>query len=763
MNEQGPSQGVADQLLPHLHLISVTRYPVLPKLEPQRAIDLLMQAPKIARDDAPFCWQYLDTPQDGTIHLMWQPLVRLGTDMASDGYIWNGPEIMYQHDLGNGLTLEHYHYKAGFKPMEPYTMHSRRRYRLVPSSKVPHANHPPVDPSLFVVAWGPSESHDRMPASSVPVDNRTSYIMNFRAQMQRAGPIARKDFMLRDRGNYPQIPFRGFPQAPGPRQPMPQTMAYPPAHPPTKRGARAQQQQQAQQQHHAQHHPQQPHHPAAHSAIEYEDEEDTSRGDIFDSLTPRDVSMARYRQNYELMEEILCSPYRMGQIVMPDLGLGLKGELAGLTDGIFEAQGEGAHKTAPKKAYVGKLDGELADQFRKRVAEQIEATQTEIKALEAQHAKMMAEFESGKLLMRAERDLRGVSKKSDSGSGGDFWRLEGRADGIAEDGTISLGRGVDSKDLDQVVAEVEARVGRKAVAVQDVRRVQDGGYQEPVAPPLRVEPDPVLIEAQQQQQPLLDPMLNHPAASAGPPAASSMSRNPSHPGSQHSGVMVGDSDVDMGNTAAGLLDQMNPSGFSTTSTPVNNFPTPQPQLSAAQSNAGTPANAGMPSPHPPPPQPQAAPSTSQDVDMGNTETPASKEPTPPTAPDQGTGSGDWVVVPKNASDAASGSGVMGPSPNGGAGTPVPAPGGAPGGASTMGNPATVAQKPAATAAAAPASVPAAPTPNKPLTPGDFSNLGDLPGSSEFDLNMEMEDSAFGDAFHGVSESREGSGDVGSGI
>ena len=42
--------------------------------------------------------------------------------------------------------------------------------------------------------------------------------------------------------------------------------------------------------------------------IAYDDDEDTSRGDMFDHLTPREVSKTRYRQNHEWMEgEQTCS------------------------------------------------------------------------------------------------------------------------------------------------------------------------------------------------------------------------------------------------------------------------------------------------------------------------------------------------------------------------------------------------------------------------------------------------------------------------
>lgn len=65
-----------------------------------------MQAPLIARDKSPFCWQFLDKPADGTVLMTWQPLQRLATNFATDGYVWAPPEALYKHDLGNGLVRD---------------------------------------------------------------------------------------------------------------------------------------------------------------------------------------------------------------------------------------------------------------------------------------------------------------------------------------------------------------------------------------------------------------------------------------------------------------------------------------------------------------------------------------------------------------------------------------------------------------------------------------------------------------------------------
>lgn len=90
--------------MPHVHLISSYRYPAIPRLDFNEVAKWLMNAPQIARDQAPFFWTYLDKPADGTILLTWQPLSRLGTNFATDGFVWAPPEQIYKHDLGNGLV-----------------------------------------------------------------------------------------------------------------------------------------------------------------------------------------------------------------------------------------------------------------------------------------------------------------------------------------------------------------------------------------------------------------------------------------------------------------------------------------------------------------------------------------------------------------------------------------------------------------------------------------------------------------------------------
>ncbi|KAL2212268.1 SWI/SNF and RSC complex subunit Ssr4 [Sarocladium strictum] len=723
-----PSHSVPQELMPHVHLVSSSRYPAIPRLDPNEVAKWLINAPHIARDKATVFWTYLDKPQDGTVLLTWQPLQRLGVNFATDGYIWAPPEQVFKHDLGNGLILEVYINKAGFVPGEQYCTHTRRRFRLIPAPGNP--NPPQVDVSLFIVHYGPADPNDRIPANMIQHDERMNHLLQQRHYLTRGGQIRRKEFMLSDRVHWPSLPElinRQMAPQMTPRG-VPQQMAYPPqptVGPPAKRARHSQSQAQAQAQ------AQQAQMPGAGVPELPDDEEDITRGDIFDHLTPREISVARYRQNHEWMEEILSSPYRINQITPADLGLGLKGELASLTEGIFAAHAGGAQETSqlPEKAYVGRLDAGLADKFRQRVQEHIETTKSEIEKMQAEHAQALAEFKKGSTLSTKEKELRTLVE----GTGQEVWRVEVESRG--DNGKADNSNASEPKhSLEEIIKQAEEATGKKIQRKPTADRIQDGGYQIPVPEP---EPEPV-----QQPDVSADAGLNAPSTN--------MSRQPSNAGSQASAALLGDSDMDMGGTAAGLLDQMH-TGFSSNSTPINNFPTPQAQLSAAQSNAATPTNANVASPAP---QGQAAPATaSADVNMGGTEAEAKQSS---TTPDQGTGSGDWVVVPKEgaASDAAAGSN---------AGTAHATPSGE-------------AQKaPSSTETpSAPKPVSAAATPG--LTDGgydqnDFSSLGDLDTAGDalasfddggvsgndggdglgddLDLQMEMEDSAFGDAFHGA--------------
>lgn len=578
----------------------------------------------------------------------------------------------------------------------------------MPSSGQIHPNAPQPDPNLFIIHWGPADQNEIVPSNTIPYDQRIHAQMQQRQFLLKAGAIRRKEFMLSDRSNWPSLPeLTGRQMEPqmAPRG-VPQQMAYPPqgvAGPPAKRARHGQSQG-------GQAPPpgMQPMDPA------FDDDEDTSRGDMFDHLTPREISIGRYQHNHEWMEEILSSPYRLKQITPTDLNLGLMGELASLTQGIFAAQGGDAITKSPDEslAYVGRLDSGKADEFRTRVDDHLAKEKNEMEEMKKKYEAEIADMKKNSFLNTKEKELRSVH---DAGS--ELW--------MPHDGGEVKSEGM-KKTVEEIMKEIESSTGRKIESQPAVKCVQQGGYQAPAPEPEPVAPPPP--PPQQQQPP-------------------QMSRQPSQAPSHASGLVIGDSDMDMGGTAAGLLDQLG-TGFSAHSTPANNFPTPQAHLSAGHSNAATPQSANVDSPavvQPPQQQPQ---STGDDISMGGT------NDAPKTTPDQGTGSGDWVVVPKGGTPDVSAQPAAGNVAGSSGNTPK-----------TTDAPSV---KPTS-AAATPA-----------VTDGgfnndDFASLGDLDTAGDalagydnptldgsagelgegLDLNMDMEDSAFGDAFHGVDTGASG--------
>lgn len=692
-------------------------------------------------------------------------------------------------------VLETFQFRTGFAPNEPVATHSRKRYRLVPSRHIqPDVLHP--DPSLFIVHYSSCEPTDRVPANIIPLNMQIQQTMQTRAFLQSQGQIVKRDFMLHDRANWPQITMpsganRGVP--PG-RQPaysgparMSQSIAYPPqaqpyqAHQPNKRPR-----------------PNPPGSSGAPSTAPLlengiEEEEDTVRGDLFDQVTPREIAYCRYKQNHEWMEEIFSSPYHTNQIEPVDLGLGKPGTLGKLTEGIYEIPNYQPRKKSSspeptekkssglidpkdvyynpprllaKSSYVAKLDPEKAEEFRKRTSEHMEKTNAEIEKMKAKHAKKMAKFKAGGVVSAGEKKLRkAVTDPEDVGP--EIWRLEGRLDPDEDSMGPEYNQEPAEKEpkskVEDIVAQVQASLGRTAAVVLEVKRIQDGGLEERQVKPVASVPQPV-----------------NPAN--GPPYLRD-SRN----GSQQSGsgVMVGDTDMGMDDTmegqAAGLLDQFHTgdvgsaSAFSNHSTPAQNFSTPQAMLHQ-HSAAGTPSALGNMNAHSPQQgslhsqgmTPQqimsrqhsfgADGSLDLDVEMGDA--------TDQTHGGSGNGTDDWIVVP---------------------------PGGvSPQNANQNENNTTATSRAQATSthsaqATGTSTTPAQSSINQNASPDisggidtssfEFStgvddasgfHIGDDEGhgdGGDLDLSMDlgMDDSAFGDAFHGVEGVRnaeDGDGDVG---
>tara|TARA_R110002003_G_scaffold104_45_gene8619 strand:+ start:2410 stop:3942 length:1533 start_codon:yes stop_codon:yes gene_type:complete len=362
-----------------------------------------------------------------------------------------------------------------------------------------------------------------MPAGQIPIPREMHAQLQMRSQLQAAGPLMRKEFMLHDQANWPKVEFgqqamRGQQPYYNPMQPgRPYTTQPPPA----KR-------------------PRLPNQPQARPAISgvnpqdtsFEEEENATQ-DAFDFLTPREISLSRYKQHHEWMEEIFSSPYAIGKIAPIDLGLGLMGELAPLTAGILDVPGtdgaESGKDTTIKNYY--KLDPDKLKAFERRVAEYTSKEQAEIDKMKADHARKMAQLKRTRTYIKAERRLRDLSRSAENEND-------------------------ESDPVEEVVQDLEKSLGVTFDAKKSVFCVDKGGF----------------IEAQQPS----------------PPPAQ-VNGNGVHNTNGTANGMSNDGAMEADNSAASLLDQYG-SG-SLTGTPIGNISLPPLSQPPSQSHSaiGTPS------------------------------------------------------------------------------------------------------------------------------------------------------------------------------
>lgn len=189
----------------------------------------------------------------------------------------------------------------------------------------------------------------------------------------------------------------------------------------------------------------------AHEAT-IEEEEDVSRGDALDFMTPRDVSRMRYEQHHEWMEEILESPYATKQIVPSELGLGKKGTLETFTTGFFTAPTSTAQD--PPNGKIGRMDPGKAEEFTKHANQKLAEMQADLEEMKQRHIRRMEKLRRTTELGAAERKLRNMSVNGSDDS------------------------------FQGVALQVQKLVGKKIEPVAKVACISKGGLQEikPVVP-----------------------------------------------------------------------------------------------------------------------------------------------------------------------------------------------------------------------------------------------------------------------------------------
>ncbi|KAL3478102.1 hypothetical protein BJX99DRAFT_225023 [Aspergillus californicus] len=483
-----PATRVPGQLLPHMHLISRNRYPMMHMMPTDTVVEYLLSAPKIVREAQPMHWTFLDGPPDGSVMLAWQPLGQLGTNFASDGYVWADAEQAFTFEA-RGYVVEMWLHRSGYHPPnESVAIHCRRRYRLLPT-KVPNPGLPPPDPSLWIIHYSRSPPTDNIPANRIPVLPQVQGMLAQRRFLQSQGILARKDFMLHDRNNWPAIglppqmaapqpyqqPQASYPNAMAGRQPFypqPGQSVQPPTGPVQAKAPRG--------------------HRAASTAVNAAtsdfalEDEDVSAGDLMDLLTPREVSKMRYQQHHEWMEEILASPFAINQITPVSLGLGRKGELESLTAGFFDApvgpiNGDSTDATEAKEAT--KMEPEKAEEFADRVVKKVADMTAEIEKLKKRHARRMEKFNRTSLLKDAEVQLRDAAADP-AQTGSELWRLEGRIEIPTDEDNVPLAP-VEHKakyKVDDVIKEVESSWQRQIVPEPRVSCIEKGGLLEKIEP-----------------------------------------------------------------------------------------------------------------------------------------------------------------------------------------------------------------------------------------------------------------------------------------
>ncbi|KAF1357885.1 DUF1750-domain-containing protein [Lizonia empirigonia] len=572
-----PSAQVPNHLLAHVHLVSSYRFPVLPQLRPEQAVEYLIKGPQIVRDTSPVAWTYFATPpQDGTVILTWQP-PRMGSHFASDGMVWADPESAFDMPV-RGYTLQVLVHNTGYHyPHEPFAIHARFRYRLT-------AGPGTIDPNLWLVHYRPAEQQNRLAAGQIPMTRETQATLQMRGQLQAAGPLTRKEFMLHDASNWPKVEFgqqaaMRQQQQPyyNPMQPGRPYVAQPP---PAKRlrGAAS-----------AQPRPQ-----IAGAALPdttLEDEENATQ-DAFDFLTPREISLSRYKQHHEWMEEIFSSPYAVGNIAPIDLGLGLMGELAPLTAGLLDVPGAENPDTAKDNYKIKdyyRMNPEQLKDFEKRVTEYTKNEQAEIDKMKADHARKMAQLKRTRTYIKAERRLRDLSRSA----------------ATEEEGT---------DPSDSVVQDLEKSLGVTFDARKSVVCVDKGGF------------------IQVQQPPPQKAQVNGNGTQSSFNGASNGSNN--------------DGASDFDNTAASLLDQYGTGSFS--GTPGNiSMPRMSQPPSQSQSAVGTPNLLGGNTAQQPALDHQIP---NLDADAGNDLLDLDVEMSGMANSDEKAGD-DWVVVNEHAGSA----------------------------------------------------------------------------------------------------------------
>lgn len=131
------------------------QYPTVNQLALEAVVEMLNKAVAMTVN-APFQWNYIDRPPDGSIYLVYMP----GNQRPPpDGFMYMDNEQDYHVNVG-GSVIQILEHKYGFLPGEEHiTSRSRRRFRL--------ANKNPQDiaSSLWLLFYSRTDEATRVPAN----------------------------------------------------------------------------------------------------------------------------------------------------------------------------------------------------------------------------------------------------------------------------------------------------------------------------------------------------------------------------------------------------------------------------------------------------------------------------------------------------------------------------------------------------------------------------------------------------------------------
>lgn len=185
-------------------------------------------------------------------------------------------------------------------------------------------------------------------------------------------------------------------------------------------------------------------------------------------MTPRDISRLRYEQHHEWMEEIMESPYPTLSIMPSDLGLGRKGHLEELTKDFFDAPVSATHesRTGPPPR-VGRMAAGLADDFAQRASKKLAEMEAELENMRKRHTRRIDKLKQSTTLAIAEKKLRTAPNVTERHS--------------VSDGMSDVGSDTKPRDaVDEIMGSVETDLGKKLTNATVVTIVSKGGLKERV-------------------------------------------------------------------------------------------------------------------------------------------------------------------------------------------------------------------------------------------------------------------------------------------